>query len=144
MARRVYNTDCARSTWLSEPGDNVSGAGDGSRHGDQFSSEPIRLSTRPSIGPGVEAANGEFTLLGLLLPKGQRNQLKDLQREHRRIIQIEGTFYSGRSYSSKPASRFVLAFECWPTRIYRQLARPWITDPASEISPTDLASPTRR
>jgi len=97
MARRVYNTDCARSTWLSEPGDNVSGAGDGSRHGDQFSSEPIRLSTRPSIGPGVEAANGEFTLLGLLLPKGQRNQLKDLQREHRRIIQIEGTFYSGRS-----------------------------------------------
>src|SRR5699024_441530 len=48
------------------------------------------------------------------------------------------------SDSSKPASRFVLAFECWPTRIYRQLARPWITDPASEISPTDLASPTRR
>ncbi len=46
---------------------------------------------------GRYPANGEFTLLGLLLPKGQRNQLKDLQREHRRIIQIEGTFYSGRS-----------------------------------------------
>lgn len=34
-----------------------------------------------------------FMLLGLLLPKDQRKQLKDLQREHRRITEIVDTFY---------------------------------------------------
>jgi len=32
-------------------------------------------------------------LLGLLLPKAQRKQLKDLESEHRRIIRIVDTFY---------------------------------------------------
>ena len=35
-----------------------------------------------------------FRLLGFLLSKDQRKQLKDLQSEHRRITEIVDTFYA--------------------------------------------------
>jgi hypothetical protein len=41
----------------------------------------------------IEQQMAAFRLLGLLLPKDQRKQLKDLQREHRRITEIVDTFY---------------------------------------------------
>lgn len=41
----------------------------------------------------MEQQIAAFKLLGLLLPKAQRKQLKDLQSEHRRIIGIVDTFY---------------------------------------------------
>lgn len=41
----------------------------------------------------MEQQMAAFKLLGFLLPKDQRQQLKDLQREHQRITGIVDTFY---------------------------------------------------
>lgn len=42
----------------------------------------------------MEQQMAAFRLLGFLLPKDQRKQLKDLQREHRRITETVDMFYS--------------------------------------------------
>jgi len=42
----------------------------------------------------MEKQMAAFRLLGFLLPKDQRKQLKDLQREHRRVTEIVDTFYA--------------------------------------------------
>ena len=42
----------------------------------------------------MEQQIAAFRLLGFLLSKDQRKQLKDLQREHRRITEIVDTFYA--------------------------------------------------
>lgn len=41
----------------------------------------------------IEQQMAAFKVLGFLLPKEQRKQLKDLQREHRRITEIVDRFY---------------------------------------------------
>ena len=42
----------------------------------------------------MEQQMAAFRLLGFLLSKDQRKQLKDLQSEHRRITEIVDTFYA--------------------------------------------------
>ena len=42
----------------------------------------------------MEQKIAAYRLLGFLLSKDQRKQLKDLQREHRRITEIVDTFYA--------------------------------------------------
>ena len=94
MTRRVYNADRAQSTWVSG-GDSLVG-GDSYGLGMANSSQVSPYGSArdlPSVKE-MERKMAAFRLLGSLLPKEQRKQLKDLQREHRRLTEIVDKFYT--------------------------------------------------